>query len=260
MFFFQETCYKNLRSGAESGWDFSTRWLFGPNGSDLSYINVHRIIPVDLNSYLCKSFKQLSSFYTILNNTEKATAWKEIAQEWQQTIEVLLYNADEGIWYDFDISSGESKKGFYPSNFAPLWTESYDQSKRHEIGAKAAAYFKNTVDENYYLGGIPTSLVGSGLQWDLPNAWPPLQEIVILGLYKTGNKDAQDIAKKYAETWVSANRIGYSNNGIMFEKYDAVVPGEYGGGGEYRVQAGFGWTNGVLFSLLNEFPDLFSDK
>lgn len=69
---------------------------------------------------------------------------------------------------------------FYPSNFAPLWTKSYDQSLKKDYGRKAANYFrKNNIDE--YKGGIPTSLDDDNEQWDLPNAWPPLQEIIIIG-------------------------------------------------------------------------------
>lgn len=39
----------------------------------------------------------------------------------------------------------------------------------------------------------------------------------------------------------------------MFEKYDAHTVGKQGGGGEYAVQHGFGWTNGVAIWILNEF-------
>lgn len=41
----------------------------------------------------------------------------------------------------------------------------------------------------------------------------------------------------------------------MFEKYDCEVPGRYGGGGEYVVQSGFGWTNGVILEMLNAHGD-----
>lgn len=40
---------------------------------------------------------------------------------------------------------------------------------------------------------------------------------------------------------------------MMFEKYNAEEVGKQGGGGEYEVQAGFGWTNGVMIWMLNEF-------
>ena len=40
---------------------------------------------------------------------------------------------------------------------------------------------------------------------------------------------------------------------VQFEKYSAAEPGQPGGQGEYPVQAGFGWTNGVALMLLERF-------
>ena len=40
---------------------------------------------------------------------------------------------------------------------------------------------------------------------------------------------------------------------LLYSQYDAENPGKYGGGGEYTVQSGFGWTNGVIMELLNTY-------
>lgn len=53
--------------------------------------------------------------------------------------------------------------------------------------------------------------------------------------------------------WINANLLGYQQSGAMYEKYDANTPGQYGGGGEYEVQLGFGWSNGVALSLIDQF-------
>ena len=37
---------------------------------------------------------------------------------------------------------------------------------------------------------------------------------------------------------------------------DSSIPGQGGGGGEYNVQTGFGWTNGVVLEFLNTFSSL----
>ena len=42
----------------------------------------------------------------------------------------------------------------------------------------------------------------------------------------------------------------------MVEKYDVLNPGNVGGGGEYPLQDGCGWTNGVLRHLLALYPKL----
>lgn len=69
---------------------------------------------------------------------------------------------------------------FFPSNFAPLWPDLYNVEQKQIYGKRAAKYFKKLRIEQFK-GGIPTSLDQNNEQWDLPNAWPPLQELVILG-------------------------------------------------------------------------------
>lgn len=206
---------------------------------------------------MCRAHKEVARYHDLLGNAKEAAEWYEKAQIIQKSIEAVLYDDDDGIWYDYEIDSKTSRKKFHPSNFAPLWAESYNTYLKNGYGARAAKYFVKQVNQSEFLGGIPASLTDTGEQWDLPNAWPPLQEIMIMGLYGTENSDAQKIALTYAQRWIEANEIGYTNTNDMFEKYDAVVPGQYGGGGEYTVQTGFGWTNGVVLSLLDEFPILF---
>ena len=41
--------------------------------------------------------------------------------------------------------------------------------------------------------------------------------------------------------------------GQVFEKYHGQMVGEPGGGGEYMVQEGFGWSNGVILYVLHQF-------
>ena len=47
----------------------------------------------------------------------------------------------------------------------------------------------------------------------------------------------------------------YRSSGKLVEKYD-VTGAVAGGGGEYPLQDGFGWTNGVLRRLLVLYPKL----
>ena len=41
----------------------------------------------------------------------------------------------------------------------------------------------------------------------------------------------------------------------MFEKMN-VISGSPGAGGEYPIQTGFGWSNGVILDILMLVPDL----
>lgn len=248
-------CFSELKSGAETGWDFSSRWIFDSNGgnyANLSYIETSRVIPVDLNAFLCKAFSELSHFYTIIGDKKNSLYWFEKSSYWQNAIENVLWDETDGIWYDYDIGAQKLRKYFFPSNFAPLWTKSYATHKGPELGKRVLEYLTDNKISNFP-GGIPTSLDQSGEQWDFPNAWPPLQAIIIQGLERSLDPDAQDTAESLARKWIKANIRGYMDNQEMFEKYDAEHSGKYGGGGEYTVQSGFGWTNGVALELIKKY-------
>ena len=85
-------------------------------------------------------------------------------------------------------------------------------------------------------GGIATTLVVSGQQWDHPNRWAPLQWIVVVGL---NNYNEVQLADAIAKRWSCENIDGYHMSRILVEKYN-LMTGSAGGGGEYAVQVGFG--------------------
>ncbi|XP_032669462.1 trehalase-like isoform X2 [Odontomachus brunneus] len=252
--------YNNLKAAAESGWDFSYRWCVVTNkNANLSLVNVStsNIIPVDLNAILAKNARLLAEFHDILDNPEKAQYYTKIATDYQAAIDNILWNEDEGVWLDYDVENERARNAFYPSNLTPLYTMNYNKSKKNEYAQRAVDYLKKNKIEAFF-GGTPTSVNQTGEQWDFPNAWPPLQSFLVKGLHQTSTKEAMDFARELASRWLRSNYIGYDEYGKMFEKYNAIVPGSSGGGGEYNVQDGFGWTNGVVFEFLRLYPDATS--
>jgi len=57
------------------------------------------------------------------------------------------------------------------------------------------------------------------------------------------------LAKTIAERWVNLNEKIYDNAGKLVEKYNVEDMNLEAGGGEYPVQDGFGWSNGVYLTL-----------
>ncbi len=94
-------------------------------------------------------------------------------------------------------------------------------------------------------GGLRTTVRDTGQQWDRPNGWAPLQWIAVAGLDRSGHAPLADTIARRFLTTVERE---YAASGKLVEKYDveAVRPG---GGGEYALQDGFGWTNGVTRAL-----------
>ena len=73
------------------------------------------------------------------------------------------------------------------------------------------------------------------------------------------NCSTQDIDKmnamilETAQKHVDSVYCSWTYEKAIFEKYDARYLGKAGGDGEYEVQSGFGWTNGVTLWMLNHF-------
>ncbi|XP_051726389.1 trehalase [Ctenopharyngodon idella] len=253
----QKRLWVELTSGAESGWDFSSRWyidITGRNNGTLSDTQTSSILPADLNAIMCRNERLLASFHRILGNEEKAAEYDKALSARIIAVESLLWDAERGAWFDFSLVNETRHLSFYPSNLAPLWARCYSKL---EMGDQAVQYLRASGGLDYP-NGVPTSLSESGQQWDMPNAWPPLQHMIIEGLSGLDSAHAKEIAFSLAQRWIQTNWRAYIKYEAMFEKYDVNGDGKPGGGGEYEVQLGFGWTNGVALQLLDQYGDRLS--
>jgi neutral trehalase len=88
---------------------------------------------------------------------------------------------------------------------------------------------------------------------DFPNAWAPLQHMIIEGLATLNSEKANKLAQDISRRWLKSNYLAFEKTGRMVEKYDVRSSGKIGGGGEYETQTGFGWTNGVALALLHDY-------
>jgi alpha,alpha-trehalase len=88
------------------------------------------------------------------------------------------------------------------------------------------------------------STINNGQQWDSPNVWAPNNWILHEVIPKAKKL-------KVAQQWVSTVYCSWSKSGLIYEKYRSDRLGERGQGGEYAVQAGFGWTNGLVLYYLS---------
>ncbi|CAG5058245.1 unnamed protein product [Parnassius apollo] len=255
----KEELYAELKSAAESGWDFSSRWfiLNGTNKGNLTNLKTRSIIPVDLNAIMCWNAEIMADFYQRLGNADRERYYRDVHARFMEAIEQVLWHEDVGVWLDYSLESGRRRDYFYPSNVAPLWTGSYDKARTDYFVRRVINYL-DKVKVDVYEGGIPTTFEHSGEQWDYPNAWPPLQYIVVTGLANTKMPEATRLAYEMATKWVRSNFEVWKKKTAMLEKYDATIFGGYGGGGEYVLQTGFGWSNGVVMALLNRYGETLS--
>ncbi|XP_063871932.1 trehalase-like isoform X1 [Scylla paramamosain] len=252
--------YSGLKSAAESGWDFSSRWFLadGKRSKSLRDINPMIIAPVCLNSLMGLNARLLAEFHEVLGNEVQRDMYRKHADESNITMSRVFWSDRDGIWLDYNLETGELIPGFYPSNLMPLWTESYGKERSPEFVIEQAIAYLERHNITAYPGGIPTSLMSTGQQWDLPLGWAPLQYMVVLGLEKAGryNTEANDLALAIAKQWVLNVYQSYYNltPHAILEKYNVVdVEGGAAHAGEYKTQEGFGWTNAVILKFLSMY-------
>ena len=237
----REALYRNLRAGAESGWDFSSRWMRDPR--DLRTLEVVDLAPVDLNALLYNAERTIAALRHFRGHAGDLTIayyFDSLAVARRTALLAAAYDPATRWFYDV------------------RWRTAERVRDRPTIAAAAILYFglatpeqgravTSRLDRDFLKsGGFVTTLINSGEQWDAPNGWPPLEWLAIEGARCYGRSDLADTA---SSRWLALDRRVYRATGKMTEKYDVVDGARDAGGGEYPTQDGFGWTNGVALAL-----------
>lgn len=238
--------YRNLRAAAESGWDFGSRWL--ADGKTLATIHTTDFIPPDLNSLLYQSELTIAKACEITADTACAKEMRSRATTRKAAVTRVLWNSTVGAFTDYDWRTQKSSERVSLATLYPLYFKLSDKEQARTVAATVRAKLLQP-------HGLSTTAANTGEQWDAPNGWAPLEWIAISGLRNYG-EDA--LAGTIAQRWVAKNLQVYRSTGKLVEKYD-VTGAAAGGGGEYPLQDGFGWTNGVLRKLLALYPNLAQD-
>jgi alpha,alpha-trehalase len=239
--------YRNLRAAAESGWDFGSRWL--ADGKTLSTIHTTDFLPPDLNSLVYQLEMTIAKACDVTADAGCGKDMRTRAAARRAAVERILWNSAVGAFTDYDWRAQKSSDRVSVATLYPLYFKLSDNERARTIAATVRAKLLRA-------HGLATTTSNSGQQWDAPNGWAPLQWIAIDGLR---NYDQEALAGTIAQRWVAKNLQVYRSTGKLVEKYD-VTGSAAGGGGEYPLQDGFGWTNGVLRKLLADYPKLAQVK
>jgi alpha,alpha-trehalase len=240
----KEEVYRNLRAAAESGWDFSSRWL--ADGKTLASIRTVELVPVDLNSALYQLEQTLASAYEPVS-AARAEEFRGRAAARRAAIRRYLWSPDPGAFTDYLWREGRPAAQLTAATVAPLF---FGLATEEQAKAVTTAVRAQLLKAH----GLVTTNNPSGEQWDAPNGWAPLQWMAIEGFRRYGNNE---LAGTIARRWVKRNLEVFVATGKLVEKYDVTATGPgAAGGGEYPLQDGFGWTNGVLRALLARYPEL----
>jgi len=194
--------YSNVIAGAESGEDFSTRWF--TDGNDLSTITTSNIVPVDLNSILYKFEANMVYFYNILGQTPTFDYSQAMIRR-RAAMDRFLWNPVTYQWLDYCTTNSSQIIKAYPSNWFPIWAGAYNTNNTNQL--------LNAIKNSNLLqvGGVLTTQLSSGQQWDSPNAWAPHQSLMVQVLLQLGTQESQQLAQTVALRFLNAIYIGYQS-------------------------------------------------
>ena len=238
-----QTVARHLRSGAESGWDYSARWFL--DGEHLHTIATTDIIPPDLNALLYKLESILQQY--------GGEDYAGVADRRKAAINKWLYDDEVGFYQDIFWRGGGAAGAELVVNDTPKYTGYLTLAGVYPLfvgladNRQAAAVGDLIAEQFLAPGGVRTSLKTTGQQWDNPNGWAPLQWMTYQGLR---NYNEGSTAEQIRRRWMANTERVYENVHKLVEKYNVEDITLLAGGGEYPVQDGFGWSNGVYLALL----------
>ncbi|KAH8059279.1 hypothetical protein JL721_9377 [Aureococcus anophagefferens] len=254
--------YGDLAAAAESGWDFSSRWLGEPDR--LETIETSRVVPADLNAIFVRFERNLAALHRFVDAARRdgkappRVAWaraKEDAMEppgerfvpgarfarlasSAEAIGACL--RDGAAWRDGALGAGGAlsplrDRGPALSDYFPLWAGVADDWKlRDQVQLVSSLVASGLLSD----GGAATTALNTGEQWDAPNAWPPLQFVLDAGLRRL--EPAESCASPRPEA--RAARFGESTICPLGERDDRPRDDDrgYANGGGYEDRGGGG--------------------
>lgn len=244
-------------SELESGWDFTSRF----------YNRCDEFLPIDLNVLLFKYERDFAKIAYHLGDLEEEKHWKKIANERKKEINKLLWDEENGFFYDYDYQNKRMSSFLSLAGFTPLWAGLASREQAEKMVKKLPIFetdygltitAKDSLAPKIDMRRIPELYrpaiedITNPKQWDYPNSWPPLEYLTTIGLLKYGFIDsATRLMKKYLTTHAAA----YRKYGTFMEKINGVT-GQKASNFTYETQSGFGWTNAIFYRYVHILDSL----
>ncbi|HJQ26147.1 MAG TPA: trehalase family glycosidase [Blastocatellia bacterium] len=232
--------YKGDRSMRESGFDPSNR--FGQFNTDIISYD-----PVCLNSLLYRLETEAAEIMTTLGRRTDASRWLRRAAQRRATVNRLMWDEQDGLYYDYNFNEKRVRRYPYVTTFYPLWVGIASRAQAARV-VKNLRMFERP-------GGLLTSTTVSGSQWDAPFGWGNLQMIAVGGLRRYGyNQEADRIAANFLSLVLKE----FIAHNTIVEKYDVENrQSQISAGlkfGYTSNEIGFGWTNAAFTDLYADLP------
>jgi alpha,alpha-trehalase len=218
----------------ESGWDNTTRF----------YDRIHHTNPVDLNSLLFKYEKDLVEMSDLLGFARYKEEWQKKLEQRKTRMNGLMWNQEEGMFFDYDYESGEKLDTKSLATYFPLWAGLANSEQAAAIQKQISVF-----ERERGLATTEERLADEKCQWTFPNGWAPLQWIAINGLRNCGFSDD---ANRLTYKWLKNCADNFTETGRWDEKFSVLNDVKRTEDPRYNHQAVTYWTMGVFIALYEQ--------
>src|SRR6202041_2625950 len=119
--------------------------------------------------------------------------YTERAQNRADAIRRVMWDADDGVFTDYLWRDGRVTGNITAATLYPLFLGVSTAAQAQTVAGTVSGKLLQA-------GGLATTLVNTGQQWDAPNGWAPLQWIAVMGLRDYGYST---LAEAIATGWVA---------------------------------------------------------
>jgi len=242
--------YKDMRAGAASGWDYSSRWF--EDGKNIETINTTDIVPIDLNCLMVGSEEMLAEAYAALarsselGSVEADAAWmrsaeyREMAERRKTAINTYMYDPVLRTYRDHNFVKGEQTGVLSSAMGFALYAGITDREQT--LGTAR-------VLRNQFLlpGGVISTLNETGQQWDGERAWASPNWANARGVARMAHRlfqqevitpdeheELMTLAEDIRMAYMHGVEVSYDLYGTFPEKINARYPEKEAAGGEYK--------------------------
>lgn len=215
---------KDVKAQAESGLDHTDTLLHHSS----------QVASVKLNAFLYQYELNLAQMAMLAGKPEETQQFNRAARHRQKAMNKYMWDELNGVFRNYDLRNNQQVTIVHSDIFSTLYTGAASRRQAQRIVEFAEKHLE-------YKGGLGSSTVHTGKQWDGYFGWAPTNMMAVQGAENYGHRE---FARRIGTKWVNTLADIHARTGNFYEKIDvarADVPKE--DGKKYPTQTGFLWTN-----------------